>query len=178
MRTKPLPSTDRLRELFRYRGGHLVRRVDAGPAKAGESTATRKPNTRSGYVQIGVDGELYYLHRIVWQWHGKCCIDGLQVDHRNGVRHDCKIGNLRVATQVENSQNRKTKRSGLTSKYVGVCWSEKGHAWVAQIKPPGSGVRCVGRFKTEEQAYRARVAAEKEHHAEFSAHIGRRLQHG
>lgn len=44
-----------------------------------------------------------YIHRIIWESvHGPIPA-GLQIDHRNGVRSDNRIANLRLATPKENA---------------------------------------------------------------------------
>lgn len=57
-----------------------------------------------GYMRTGRTRpqDEQYIHRIVWESvHGPIPA-GLQIDHRNGVRNDNRIANLRLVTPQEN----------------------------------------------------------------------------
>lgn len=51
---------------------------------------------------------------------------GVQVDHKNGLKFDCRTTNLRLATHTENNRNRPGNVNG-TSKYKGVSATENGY---------------------------------------------------
>lgn len=60
-----------------------------------------------GYVQLRVwrnqrhYGEIL-AHRLIWEYeHGRIA-DGEQVNHRNGIKHDNRLGNLEAVTPSEN----------------------------------------------------------------------------
>ena len=71
-------------------------------------------------------------------------------DHINGNGLDNRRVNLRVATEQQNKQNRRSKRTS-SSVYVGVSWSSKYRRWIAQLVHNGSKI-FGGYFITEEQA--------------------------
>lgn len=63
--------------------------------------------TTNGYVRVTLGGVSYGVHRLVWELHNGHIADGYEVDHRNGVRSDNSIGNLRLATRSQNGMNHK-----------------------------------------------------------------------
>jgi hypothetical protein len=81
-----------------------------------------------GYaVRYERSGRSVYLHREVL---GLRSGDGLQCDHINRDRLDCRRANLRVVTNAQNSQNR-PKRSG---NYRGAYFHPKRQKWIARVK--------------------------------------------
>lgn len=73
---------------------------------------------------------------------------GIEVDHRDGNGLNCQRRNLRLATHLQNTSNRKL-HSNNTSGYKGV--SRKGDKWVAQICV-NRKVMYLGSFSTPELA--------------------------
>lgn len=71
------------------------------------------------YLTIWRDGKRQLLHRWLWeQLVGPIPVDH-QIDHKNGIRTDCQIGNLRCVPQLKNLRNR-AKQSNNTSGTTGV----------------------------------------------------------
>lgn len=60
--------------------------------------------------------------------------DGKHTDHINGDGLDNRRNNLRIATNIQNGQNRTIRQSNNTSGFKGVCWYKKDKKWVAQIQ--------------------------------------------
>ena len=59
-----------------------------------------------GYVLIGIDGKMYYAHRLAWLYvHGKW--PGQVIDHINRVRNDNRICNLRDVSRAVNNANKR-----------------------------------------------------------------------
>jgi hypothetical protein len=121
--------------------------------------------TGQGYSQIEIDYRLYKAHRVIWllqtgEW------PHFQIDHINGMRADNRWKNLRHATPLQNSRNR---RAGANSKsgVVGVSWSEQSKRWHAYIGLNNRTVQ-LGRHEKLEDAVAARHAAEREHYGEFA----------
>lgn len=130
---------------------------------AGKPTASR---AHKGYLRVHLtfdDGGSHNVaaHRIVFALtHGYWPPD--EIDHRNGVRSENKIVNLREATHAENGQNRK-RRSDNTSGYPGVSWSKEDRKWRAMIMVSERAVY-LGHFDTPEQAFARYLAAKAELH--------------
>jgi hypothetical protein len=157
---KPLPSWERLNELFSYDpvSGVVTRKVNTNyNAPSGAEVGY----TRAGdYLRVRLDGEIYLLHRIIWKIAtGE---DPDYVDHIDGNRLNNALNNLRSIPRAENYKNL-PKPSDNTSGVIGVAWITRLSKWRASI-----GVLIAGRTKTIylgvfdsfEDAVAARKAAE------------------
>ena len=172
---KPLPTIEYLRECFDYDPGTGELRWIMRPRSHFSSNSRWKHfgevfvgrvagrlNSR-GYrrVTITLDGSRYDLGRYSIAWamvKGEWPLNGL--DHRNRVRGDDRLGNLREATPREQNQNRGLQLNS-TSGFMGV--SRRGNKWEAQIMVDGRGYY-LGRFPTPEAASAAYLEAKKRYH--------------
>lgn len=91
---------------------------------------------------------------------------GMDTDHINGNRLDCRRINLRICSRKENVRNQLPK-AGFSSKYKGVSWSKAAKKWYASIKVDGRG-RNLGLFSNEMDAANAYDAAAKKAFGEFA----------
>lgn len=119
--------------------------------------AARKEYVR-GSGKAHPKGIKIYLHQFVLG------VDpGVQVDHRNRNRLDCRRENLRMCNNAQNNAN-KPKWCGR-GRYKGVY--HNGSSWVARItvnyKP-----HHLGSYKSEEDAARAYDTAAKRYFGEFA----------
>ncbi len=87
-----------------------------------------------------------YLHR---ELLGLVPGDGIEGDHINRDRLDCRRSNLRAIPASGNRQNH-PGRSG-TSRHRGVSWSKKERKWVVQMHIDGRATR-IGAYLTENEA--------------------------
>ncbi|TGQ35329.1 HNH endonuclease [Mesorhizobium sp. M4B.F.Ca.ET.214.01.1.1] len=159
----PALTAERARELLLYdpETGALTWRVARG-CRTGALAGTR---TSHGYTQVEIDYRLYKAHRVIWllmtgRWPKQL------LDHRNGMRADNRWKNLREATPVQNSRNRRPGKRN-SSGTVGVSFVASTQRWEAYI---GLDNRCVtlGRFTDKDKAIAARREAEKQHYGEFA----------
>lgn len=116
-----------------------------------------------GYVIVNVRGKMMRAHRIGWLMHHGDWPPA-EIDHRNLVRHDNRIENLRPADRERNSQNGPVRRSGF-----------KGVEFRADLEKPwrarvcaGRKRECLGYYRTEQEAHAAYLAAAKRVHGEFA----------
>ena len=120
-------------------------------------------NTDSnGYVNVKIDGTTHKAHRLIWEYKYGPIPEGMQIDHINGVRNDNRISNLRLATRLENSQNKK-RRTDNSSGATGVTYNKASGLWLARIGVDGERVY-LGSFATKEEAEAARVEAKARLH--------------
>lgn len=88
-----------------------------------------------------------------------------QVDHKNLDGLDNRSANLRLATVVQNAQNKRT-RSDNTSGYKGVSRHSTSKGWRARIVVDKKTIH-LGLFSTPKAAYAAYCEAATKYHGEF-----------
>lgn len=134
------------------------------PYKAGDIAGGVAGN---GYYFIRVDGVKYTGHRLAWFYvHGAW--PSLEVDHKNRIRRDNRIDNLRLATGSDNCRNGPIRNTN-TSGFKGVSFRAK-HSrrpWRATIYLNGKQVE-LGFFASPEEAAAVRRAAATHHFGEFA----------
>ena len=164
MRKKHTVSQERVKELFDYnhKTGSLVWRVDrTRGVKAGDPAGGLD---REGYLQVGIDGWVYRLHRICFlHYYGYL---PSKLDHINRCKTDNNISNLRSVTNSQNMKNR-TSSSKSSSDYLGVSWKNKEQKWVASIQS-NKVPYYLGSFKSETDAAKAYNDAAIRLHGDFA----------
>jgi hypothetical protein len=153
----------RLLELFTYnkRTGLFKRRVTiAGQFNRGDIAGTK---TKLGYVQLTIDGQRYYAHRLAWFYVHRRWPTG-QIDHRAGIRSDNRFKNLRDVSLTTNRQNQRQAHSDSQTGFIGVTFNKHRGKFQAQLC--ANGVRpSLGYFVTAPAAHRAYVRAKRKLHA-------------
>jgi hypothetical protein len=153
----------RLRELFSYdpETGNFTRRLAVSKCQPGEKAGWL---CGAGYLEIRVDCRRYLAHRLVWlyvfgRWPSH------HIDHLNLEKTDNRLANLREATKSQNHANRPRPRNNRSgSKGVSV---RKSGNWSANITINGVG-RCLGTFKSRDEATAAYKGAAEELFGEFA----------
>lgn len=118
-----------------------------------------------GYIIITLNGARYPAHRLVWFYEFGEFPD-YPLTHKNKVRSDNRTRNLRqIIPDLKRSERQKR------SPYQGVTWDRNREAWVAKVQR--NGVRhYLGRFKTEEEARNACIAARQRWEKEKTTPVG------
>lgn len=162
MKPKQIISQSLLKELFEYRNGKLIRKTNASNNALKGSVAGSQQN--KGYIAVGINKQNYLAHRLIWTLLKGEIPEGAQVDHRDGVRNNNCIENLRLALngQGDNNQNTKVYKSNKSG-FIGVYWHKSRGKWVAQIRVNGKALH-LGCFDTPEEAYEAYLTKKKELH--------------
>jgi hypothetical protein len=99
---------------------------------------------------------------------------GLELGSRDYCDHKDHDGmnntrtNLRLATSVENTRNRRPWHNSQTGE-LGVYWAKDRNKWVANIKTSEKRMK-LGAFDSFEEAVQARRRAEREYFGEFAPH--------
>ena len=85
------------------------------------------------YVNLTFDGKPRRMlaHRVVWALATGAWPE-VEIDHRNGIRDDNRLSNLREATRSQNKHNVGLSRRN-TSGLRGVSWFRAGGRWRADI---------------------------------------------
>ena len=155
-------TVERARELLDYDPltGSLTWKVRRSKTAIAGSTAGCL--TRFGYWKVVVDGRQYYAHRLAWlivngEWPTN------QIDHKNGVRTDNRIVNLRDVTRITNNENRRLPESCNKLGILGVFKSQGCKNFCAQIKIKGKSIH-LGSFPSTQEAHAAYLEAKRQHH--------------
>ena len=171
---KVLPSVEYLRECFLYdEATGELRWKDRPPNHfdtknrfaiwrnrcAGQIAGTTAGNC---YREVGLDGEVYRVHRIVW----KLTTGGEPpetIDHIDGDRSNNSWINLRAATSSQQQWNKRLYRNNTSGKSGVILHQGK---WMAQINH-NRVHQYLGMFDTIEQASQAYNAAARSRGGEF-----------
>ena len=130
---------------------------------AGDVAGGKRP---SGYWAVGVFGKRVQAHVIVWELHNGPVPDGMDVEHIDRDRANCKLSNLRLATRTQNMQNTVAHRDSSTG-FKGV--SKEGNKYHAYVNL--NGKRYHTRTTTLEDAVEwVRKKREEIHDSEFMRH--------
>lgn len=115
-----------------------------------------------GYIRIRLFRRCFYAHRLAWLYvYGS--MPKHQLDHINCIRSDNRIANLREATNMQNSWNRKLQSNNIAG-VKGV--SKLRSKWRAMITIADKKI-ILGCFQTIAEAAAAYQAKAKEVHGEF-----------
>ena len=153
------------REWLRYDPltGVFVWKKSVGSVKAGRIAGYIEPN---GYRVIGFSGGSEKAHIIAWLLMYGTIPAGLEIDHKNGQRHDNRISNLRLATHRQNMANSRSRQNN-TSGFKGVSLFKPTGRWMAYIVVNYKRIY-LGYFSHAEDAARAYDDAAREHFGEFA----------
>ncbi len=135
-----------LKELFDYRDGYLYWKKSGSGRKLNQPIGCKN---KLGYWQCKVKNKQWYLHRLIWLWHGNKLIQGMQIDHINRNPSDNRIENLRQVTPSKNRQNN-------GGKYVKFKRKDRWSWWEAYAPRTGNNpAKSIGCYKTKEKAENA-----------------------
>lgn len=163
---RPLPTAEEVRAVLDYDPATGVFRwLKANSSKVRVGDVAGSQNL-GGYVSIGVDCRRYYAHRLAWLYV-RAVWPATGLDHIDGDPSNNALANLRETTPAANMQNRRKQTTSAgrptSSQYLGVSWDKEKGRWVAYIGHGGK-LQKLGRFKTEEEAHSAYLAAKAQLH--------------
>lgn len=163
---KNLPSLtfERAYELFEFfpdTGEILRKTASRGRRNAGKPAGWV---SGTGYRMVSIDGESILVHRLCWFMVHGLWPDG-EIDHKNHIRLDNRISNLRDVTHQQNSQNTRAVKSGKKhgATLAGANWDTYSGRWKSSICVQGKH-KHLGRFDSEHEAHAAYVDAKRKLH--------------
>lgn len=135
----------------------------AGKGKRGHikgDVASRK--AANGYLGVTINSVPVLCHRLAWfLTYGKWP-DG-DIDHKNGVRTDNRISNLRDVPRSINMQNLRSSHSDTESRLLGAYLDKRRGYWYSKIHKDGKTTD-LGSFKTAQEAHQAYLDAKRRIH--------------
>lgn len=131
----------------------------SGRCKAGSIAGT---TTTKGYIRIMYNQKLYPAHRLAWYFTYGVMPD-CDIDHKNEIKGDNRLKNLRLDINRENEQNNSKPQCNNTSGFRGVCWDKEDKRWRASIKVKGKQIY-LGNFNTPEEAHEEYIKAKQIYH--------------
>lgn len=78
---------------------------------------------QGSYYQVTVQQVNYMAHRVIWEITNGEIPSGYQIDHKNGVRTDNAISNLRAIPRCLNQRNMAISKRNKSG-HAGVCYTE------------------------------------------------------
>lgn len=113
--------------------------------------------TINGYVACQLKNKKFYQHRIIGYAFLNLDIENIkiQIDHKNLIKTDNRVENLRVVNNQQNNWN--------LSNVKGYTLCKKSKKYVTQIRINGKKTN-IGSFKTEEEAHNAYLKAKEKYH--------------
>jgi len=97
----------------------------------------------------GITAKAVYMHRFLMDPPA-----GMLVDHVDGDGLNNTRANLRVCTRSQNEANKGCRGRNTSSRFKGICWSDRHQNWRAVIHKDGKQ-HYIGTYKDEEEAARA-----------------------
>lgn len=111
----------RIKQLFDYDPSNpsqpLINKVSRGKLRKGANAGCKASN---GYYQAVVDGQFYFMHRLVWFWHYGSWPE--IIDHVDSNPANNLIENLESVTQAQNLKKKRKQKNNKTG-ITGVCWN-------------------------------------------------------
>jgi len=151
-----------VKNMFKYYRGQLIRKTTVSwKSNAGDIAGSYDAY---GYIIICIKGKHYKAHRLVWLYHRGYL--PRELDHKDGIRDNNRMGNLRECNPGQNSMNAKPQ-CGCTSNFKGVSWHKATGKWRCRITH-NKIMHTLGYFINEYEAAYAYDSAARRLHGRFS----------
>ena len=115
----------------------------------------------NGYCTAKVNGKSYLTHRLAWLYvYGEFPKE--DIDHKNRIRNDNRLCNLRAVSRTDNCQNISLP-SHNKSGHIGISWFKSHKSWTVYVKVNKKN-KWLGNYKNLDDAIAARKAGEKQYY--------------
>ena len=125
-------------------------------------------NRKNGYIYLSFDNKCVSAHRLSWYFNNGSCDPQIEIDHRNGIRSDNRIENLRIATPNNNQHNRQLQKNN-SSGAKNVYWSNQNNCWKVKMNFMRKDYY-FGLFSNKDDAIKAATEGRNLLHKEFANH--------
>ena len=134
-----------------FENGNIYKVLENGYMKYYKGT-----QRKDKYIQIGINQKFYLKHRIIGYAFLGLEIENPKslIDHKNFIRNDNRLANLRIVTLQENHFNTQSK---------GYHWNKQNKKWQSNIHLNGIKMY-LGLFDKEEDARAAYLEAKAKYH--------------
>jgi hypothetical protein len=155
----------RLHELFDYKDGQLIWKIDKKYSKIKAGTIAGH-EIKHQYIQVVIDRKTYYLHRLIFVYHNGHCPKVL--DHIDGNQANNRIENLREATSSQNGFNSRLNVNSST-KMKNVNWNTEANKYRVELAVNGKN-KFIGYYVDPELAELVAIEARDKYHGRFARH--------
>ncbi len=159
----PLDASD-VRRLLSYDSetGLFTRKVATGGRYGAKVGTVAGTPSDQGYVLISIKSKQYRAHRLAWLYvHGAW--PASEIDHKNSIRSDNRLENLRDVPTGINAQNKRKAQSNSKTGLLGASWNAKDKRFSARIKTKGRYLS-LGYHDTAQLAHAAYIDAKRRLH--------------
>jgi hypothetical protein len=115
----------------------------------------------NGYFTVKIQGNNYPVHRIIWLYvYGS--FPSQDIDHKNRIRNDNRLCNLRSVSRTDNCQNISIPNHNKSG-HIGVSWIKSHNSWTVFVKVNKKN-KWLGYYKNLDDAVVARKAGESQYY--------------
>ncbi len=122
--------------------------------------------TSRGYREVQIDGKVYQAHRVIWLLE-KGSWPEIEIDHKDLVKSNNRLDNLRPATDTQNQMNRALQKNNKSG-HKGVIWHKRDKRWYSYISVNKKHI-WLGYYKEYDDAVIARKKAVSKYFGEYAS---------
>jgi hypothetical protein len=120
-----------------------------------------KASNGQGYYSVKIDGNSYRVHRLIWLYvYGN--FPEKDIDHKNRIRNDNRLCNLRDVSRTDNCQNISLPNHNKSG-HMGVSWIRSHNCCTVYVKVNKKN-KWLGYYKNLNDAIEARKEGEKKYY--------------
>lgn len=110
-----------------------------------------------GYISVKIDNKQHLVHRLIWLYETGS-MPKQYIDHKNRIRNDNRLCNLRDVNYSDNCQNISIPKHNKSG-HIGVSWMKARNTWTVYVKVNKKN-KWLGCYKDLTQAIATRKVGE------------------